>query len=112
MPPKLSKKQEEEALKALQDEQKKKEDEEKQRIELLKYQVVEISTGLQLYITEYFFQEIGKQTKPFEFANEYIKNFLKINQYISNFKPIEIDVLVETILYDYAFVQENLQLKE
>ena len=89
MPPKVSKK-EEEDLKKLQDELKKKEEEEKLKQEMQKFQGSKISTGLEMFITDYFFMEIEKATDPVSFSKEYITNLLKAHSFIGNFKPLDV----------------------
>lgn len=84
----------------------------REKEEARRREILQIPTGLTLYLNEYCIQEAWKHQKPKEFLTEFVTRVFKDKDLLDNFEAIEIAIVAEFHLYNLIFAKEELELDD
>ena len=101
-----------EAQKLKEEARRREEEERKRQEELRRYEVITLSTGLSLILTEYCISEAWKNPKPKDFFIDFISRYFKKENLNENFESIEINIIAEFHLFNLIFAKEELALDD
>lgn len=100
-------------LQRMQEEARRREEEERKRQEeLRKYEVIVLSTGLKLILTQYCITEAWKNPKPKDFLADFMGKYFKKAGLLDNFESLEVNILAEFHLFNLIFAKEELALDD
>jgi len=101
-----------EALRLAEEQRLLEEQQQREREEARKREILQLSTGLTLYLNEYCIQEAWKHPKPKEFLTEFVTRVFRDKELTDNFEGIEISIIAEFHLYNLIFAKEELELDD